>query len=51
MQALAAEENPAWSVLRDDFMMEATMKDWDKDSDREEADPHTGGRLGSSDSD
>ncbi|XP_072251096.1 RRP15-like protein [Leuresthes tenuis] len=49
--APAAEEKPAWSVLRDDFMMEATMKDWDKDSDREEADPHTGGRLESSDSD
>ncbi|KAM4580707.1 LOW QUALITY PROTEIN: RRP15-like protein [Odontesthes bonariensis] len=48
--APAAEEKPAWSVLRDDFMMEATMKDY-KDSDREEADPHTAGRLGSSDSD
>lgn len=36
----AAEEKPAWSVLRDDFMMGATMKDWDKDSDREEADTH-----------
>lgn len=30
------EEKPAWSVLRDDFMMGATMKDWDKESDREE---------------
>ncbi|XP_071325449.1 RRP15-like protein [Trachinotus anak] len=46
----AAEEKPAWSVLRDDFMMGATMKDWDKDSDGEEADPHTGG-AGDSDSD
>lgn len=36
MQA-AAEEKPAWSVLRDDFMMGATMKDWDKESDTEEA--------------
>lgn len=33
----AAEEKPAWSVLRDDFMMGATMKDWDKESDTEEA--------------
>ncbi|KAK1795027.1 hypothetical protein P4O66_010216 [Electrophorus voltai] len=29
------EEKPAWSVLRDDFMMGASMKDWDKDSDAE----------------
>ncbi|XP_061595084.1 RRP15-like protein [Cololabis saira] len=29
--AAAAEEKPAWSVLRDDYMMEASMKDWDKD--------------------
>ncbi|KAM6967530.1 RRP15-like protein [Aplochiton taeniatus] len=28
-----SEEKPAWSVLRDDFMMGACMKDWDKDSD------------------
>ncbi|XP_051999401.1 RRP15-like protein [Xyrauchen texanus] len=28
-------ENPAWSVLRDDFMMGASMKDWDKESDEE----------------
>lgn len=33
----ATEEKPAWSVLRDDFMMGATMKDWDKESDTEEA--------------
>uniref|UniRef100_A0A672FTU7 RRP15-like protein n=1 Tax=Salarias fasciatus TaxID=181472 RepID=A0A672FTU7_SALFA len=31
-----AEEKPAWSVLRDDFMMGATMKDWDKESGGEE---------------
>nr|XP_057909203.1 RRP15-like protein [Doryrhamphus excisus] len=37
------EEKPAWSVLRDDYMMGATMKDWDKHSDKEEEDvPHTG---------
>ncbi|XP_065102469.2 RRP15-like protein [Paramisgurnus dabryanus] len=26
---------PSWSVLRDDFMMGASMKDWDKESDEE----------------
>uniref|UniRef100_A0A1A8NLE3 RRP15-like protein n=2 Tax=Nothobranchius TaxID=28779 RepID=A0A1A8NLE3_9TELE len=26
-----SEEKPAWNVLREDFMMEATMKDWDRD--------------------
>ncbi|XP_062848207.1 RRP15-like protein [Trichomycterus rosablanca] len=31
------EEKPAWSVLRDDFMMGAAMKDWDKESDKDEA--------------
>ncbi|KAM4744923.1 RRP15-like protein [Anableps anableps] len=36
----ASEQKPAWSVLREDFMMEASMKDWDKNSDTEEADPH-----------
>uniref|UniRef100_A0A3Q1H0T9 RRP15-like protein n=1 Tax=Anabas testudineus TaxID=64144 RepID=A0A3Q1H0T9_ANATE len=40
-------EKPVWSVLRDDFMMGATMKDWDKDSDREETYPH---KRGDSDS-
>ncbi|KAG8009720.1 RRP15-like protein [Nibea albiflora] len=48
--AAAAEEKPAWSVLRDDFMMGATMKDWDKDSDKEEPDTHSGG-VEESDSD
>ncbi|XP_056236986.1 RRP15-like protein [Seriola aureovittata] len=47
----AADEKPAWSVLRDDYMMGATMKDWDKDSDGEDADPHTGGGAEESDSD
>ncbi|XP_022055171.2 RRP15-like protein isoform X1 [Acanthochromis polyacanthus] len=46
-QAAAAEEKPAWSVLREDFMMEATMKDWDKDSDQEEAGPPAGAEQGS----
>lgn len=27
------EEGPGWSILRDDFMMGASMKDWDKESD------------------
>uniref|UniRef100_A0A8C2VG41 RRP15-like protein n=2 Tax=Chinchilla lanigera TaxID=34839 RepID=A0A8C2VG41_CHILA len=26
-------EGPGWSILRDDFMMGASMKDWDRDSD------------------
>uniref|UniRef100_A0A8C7KUE8 RRP15-like protein n=1 Tax=Oncorhynchus kisutch TaxID=8019 RepID=A0A8C7KUE8_ONCKI len=30
-----AEEKPAWSVLRDDFMTGASMKDWDKESNKE----------------
>ncbi|CAN9514152.1 unnamed protein product [Ophioblennius macclurei] len=36
-QPAAAEEKPVWSVLRDDFMMGATMKDWDKESEGEDA--------------
>ncbi|XP_010787494.1 RRP15-like protein [Notothenia coriiceps] len=47
----AAEEKPAWSVLTDDFMMGATMKDWDKDSDGEEADTNQGAGGEDSDSD
>ncbi|XP_073702874.1 RRP15-like protein isoform X2 [Garra rufa] len=39
------EENPSWSVLRDDFMMGTSMKDWDKESD-EEGDGEEGGRKG-----
>uniref|UniRef100_A0A3B3VJV9 RRP15-like protein n=1 Tax=Poecilia latipinna TaxID=48699 RepID=A0A3B3VJV9_9TELE len=31
-----SEQKPTWSVLREDFMMEASMKDWDKNSDTEE---------------
>ena len=34
-----ADEKPAWSVLRDDFMMGASMKDWDKESDEDEGEP------------
>lgn len=29
-------EDPSWSVLKDDFMMGASMKDWDKESDEED---------------
>ncbi|NWI84565.1 RRP15 protein, partial [Pitta sordida] len=29
------EEGPEWNILRDDFMMGASMKDWDKESDGE----------------
>ncbi|KAK2163513.1 hypothetical protein NP493_1458g00062 [Ridgeia piscesae] len=25
------EEDPKWSILREDFMMGANMKDWDKE--------------------
>ncbi|XP_075060361.1 RRP15-like protein [Mixophyes fleayi] len=28
-----ADKTPEWNILRDDFMMGAAMKDWDKDSD------------------
>ncbi|XP_020837913.1 RRP15-like protein [Phascolarctos cinereus] len=28
-----SEEGSSWNILRDDFMMGATMKDWDKESD------------------
>ncbi|XP_034385074.1 RRP15-like protein [Cyclopterus lumpus] len=31
--AAAAEEPSSWKVLSDDFMMGATMKDWDKEED------------------
>nr|XP_035145216.1 RRP15-like protein [Callithrix jacchus] len=28
-----SEEGPGWTILRDNFMMGASMKDWDKESD------------------
>lgn len=31
-----SEEGPGWKILRDDFMMGASMKDWDKESEGEE---------------
>ena len=35
MEQLQDESNKSetWSILRDDFMMGAKMKDWNKDSD------------------
>ncbi|XP_058389676.1 RRP15-like protein [Diceros bicornis minor] len=32
-QTEKAEEGPGWTILRDDFMMGASMKDWDRESD------------------
>ncbi|XP_078085896.1 RRP15-like protein [Mustelus asterias] len=32
---IKSEDSAAWNILRDDFMMGATMKDWDKESDGE----------------
>ncbi|XP_004391397.2 RRP15-like protein [Trichechus manatus latirostris] len=28
-----SEESPGWNIFRDDFMMGASMRDWDKESD------------------
>lgn len=39
-----SEEGPEWNILRDDFMMGASMKDWDKESD-EEGNTEQGGGL------
>lgn len=30
---MKSEEGPGWAILRDDFMMGASMKDWDKEGD------------------
>ncbi|KAM4814913.1 RRP15-like protein [Thomomys bottae] len=35
--AVKSEEGPGWTILRDDFMMGASMKDWDKESDGPDA--------------
>ncbi|XP_006625833.1 RRP15-like protein [Lepisosteus oculatus] len=32
---IKTEDKPSWSILRDDFMMGAAMKDWDKESEEE----------------
>ncbi|XP_028676574.1 RRP15-like protein isoform X1 [Erpetoichthys calabaricus] len=30
------EQEPSWNILRDDFMMKSSMKDWDKEDDKGE---------------
>ncbi|XP_036133408.1 RRP15-like protein [Molossus molossus] len=42
-QAEASEEGPGWTILRDDFMMGASMKDWDRASDRPDSSPPASG--------
>ncbi|XP_016042838.1 RRP15-like protein [Erinaceus europaeus] len=32
-------EGPGWTILRDDFMLGASMKDWDKESEGHDSDP------------
>ncbi|KAJ3597916.1 hypothetical protein NHX12_001432 [Muraenolepis orangiensis] len=49
--AVRGEEQPSWGVLRDDFMMGAKMKDWDKQSDGEEEQASAGKGMEDSDSD
>ncbi|KAG7469946.1 hypothetical protein MATL_G00134240 [Megalops atlanticus] len=46
-----SEEKPAWSVLKEDFMMGASMKDWDKESEEEAGEERGGAGDYSSDSD
>ena len=36
-----AENSAAWSILRDDFMMGARMKDWDKQTSDDVDDDNT----------
>ncbi|XP_072713063.1 RRP15-like protein [Ciconia boyciana] len=38
-----SEGEPEWNILRDDFMMGASMKDWDKESDGEDSIEQGGG--------
>ncbi|NXX45873.1 RRP15 protein, partial [Tricholaema leucomelas] len=45
------EEGPEWNILRDDFMMGASMKDWDKESDGEGDNDQGGGLKQEDDSD
>ncbi|XP_064565209.1 RRP15-like protein [Zonotrichia leucophrys gambelii] len=46
-----SEEGPEWNILRDDFMMGASMKDWDKESDGEGNTEEGGGLKQEDDSD
>ena len=34
------ESAPSWDILREDFMMGASMKDWDKASDNDSNSEH-----------
>ncbi|XP_072265976.1 RRP15-like protein [Pyxicephalus adspersus] len=47
------EDSSEWNILRDDFMMGASMKDWDKNSEDDEAgaQPNAGEEYSGSDSD
>ncbi|XP_075853165.1 RRP15-like protein [Microcebus murinus] len=49
--AVKSEEGPGWTILRDDFMMGASMKDWDKESDKESDGPDDSRPGSASDSD
>ncbi|NWH39651.1 RRP15 protein, partial [Chloropsis hardwickii] len=46
-----SEEGPEWNILRDDFMMGASMKDWDKESNGEGNSEEGGGLKQEDDSD
>ena len=35
LSTLGQEGKPSWGILREDFMMGAQMKDWDKETDNE----------------
>ncbi|XP_064623022.1 RRP15-like protein isoform X2 [Lineus longissimus] len=45
----SGDEKPTWSVLRDDFMMSAKMKDWDKNSESDAADERDASDISMSD--
>lgn len=49
--AAKSEDTSEWNILRDDFMMGASMKDWDKDSEDGEAGAQAGEDYSGSDSD
>ncbi|XP_018422603.1 PREDICTED: RRP15-like protein [Nanorana parkeri] len=46
-----SEDTSEWNILRDDFMMGASMKDWDKNSEDGEAGAPAGEEYSGSDSD
>ncbi|KAM5165486.1 RRP15-like protein isoform 2-T2 [Mantella aurantiaca] len=49
--AIKSEDTSEWNILRDDFMMGASMKDWDKESEDGEAGGGCGEEYSGSDSD